>query len=99
MRPLRHPASALVGYGAPPKRYVADFKPALLNKPYQGISVTNVKPPLRAQIRRYLTVLWTVGAVLMTPANDGLAYDAVHSGETVSKRTCFRREIATHHDR
>jgi C4-dicarboxylate-specific signal transduction histidine kinase len=68
MRPLQQPARALVGYGAPAKGFVADFQATLLNKPYQGISVANVKPSLRAQIRRYRTVLWTVGAVLMMPA-------------------------------
>jgi C4-dicarboxylate-specific signal transduction histidine kinase len=68
MRSHQRPARAFAGYGTPPKSLVADFQAALLNTPYQGISVHHVNPSLSAQIDRYLTVLWTVGAVLMTPA-------------------------------
>jgi PAS domain-containing protein len=67
MKHFPQPATTSMEYGAPPRSFVADFRAALLNTPYQGISVAKVKPKFRTRIR-YLAVLWTVGVVLMISA-------------------------------
>lgn len=67
MKQFPQPAKTLADYGVPPKSFVAEFQAALLNRPYQGISVERAKPTLHAQVR-YLAALWSVGAVLMAVA-------------------------------
>jgi PAS domain S-box-containing protein len=47
-----------------PRSFVAEFKAALLSKPYQGVPIVRAKPTLGAQLR-YLAGLWSTGAVLM----------------------------------
>jgi PAS domain S-box-containing protein len=84
MTPFQQPAGALVGYGAPPRSFVADFQAALLKRPYQGISVAKAKPTLRAQVR-YLATLWTVGVVLMISATWLMAWLTIfdHPGTAI----------------
>ena len=67
MKHFQQPTKTLVDYKAPATSFVADFQAALLNRPYQGVSIARPKPTLQAQVR-YLAALWTVGAVLMTIA-------------------------------
>jgi PAS domain S-box-containing protein len=67
MKHVPQSAETLVDREQPPNSFLADFKAALLNRPYQGIVPEKVKPTLVAQAR-YLAALWSVGAVLMIVA-------------------------------
>jgi PAS domain S-box-containing protein len=49
---------------AAPRSFIAEFRAALLNRPYQGVSVVRAKVTLGAQLR-YLAALWSTGAALM----------------------------------